>query len=138
LGKETDDMSLRKHLTVGFALVTLACVILFLGRAYLSPTSTATSPRSNSSATVTIEDDRIVFYGEPLAHVVERFVALSGRKVTVSPEVAALVVGGEFKKKDFDQFLSMLPRILPVRVERTSDGHTRIVTAKATQQAPKN
>ena len=131
-------MNLRKHLTVWFALVTLACVILFLGRAYLSPAGTATSPRSNSAATVTIEDDRIVFHAEPLAHVVERFAALSDRKVTVSPEVAALVVSGKFKKNDFDQFLSMLPSILPVRVELTSDGRTRIGSAKTTQQAAKN
>ena len=131
-------MNFRKHFMVWFALVTLACVILFLGRAYLSPTRTATSPRSNSAATVTIEDDRIVFYAEPLAHAVEHFAALSGRRVTVSPEVAALVVSGEFKKNDFDQFLSMLPSILPVRVELMSDGRTRIAAATTTQQAAKN
>ena len=70
---------------------------------------------------------RIDFTNVALVHIAEHFASISGRKITVAPEIAQLKIGGSMKIDGVDQFLALLPQALPVRVEIDADGSVRIL-----------
>ena len=73
-------------------------------------------------------EGKMVFSGTPLGDALERFATYHGRVITVSPEAAALPLGGRYTLDDFDQFIASLERALPVHVFRNGDGSLRVIT----------
>jgi transmembrane sensor len=63
----------------------------------------------------------------PLGEVLERFASYLGREIAVSPEAAALRVGGRYSLDDLDGFLAAIERVLPVSVLRGDAGAVRVV-----------
>jgi hypothetical protein len=70
---------------------------------------------------------RLEFSGIPLRQIVDHFVAVSGRRITVNPQLGALKVTGHFRKDSVESFLYVLPQIAPVRIEIGSDNSVQIL-----------
>lgn len=67
------------------------------------------------------------FESEPLAAALERFAAYHSRAITVSPDAAALRVGGRYSLDDLDGFLAAIEQALPIGVVHGADGAVRVV-----------
>ena len=88
----------------------------------------STSEAADRSSPVPAEQRRRVdFSTASLEHIAEHFASVSGRKITVEPEIARLKIGGSLKIDGVDSFLAMLPQALPVRVEIAPDRSVRIL-----------
>jgi len=70
---------------------------------------------------------RLAYAGTPLEDVVADLNRLGQTRVSVAPTAAGLKVTAGFKTQQSDQFLSNLPRILPVEVVSRADGTRSIV-----------
>lgn len=68
-----------------------------------------------------------IFNDTPLGEVVERFAAYQTRAIAIDPAAAELPLGGRYSLDDFDGLLRTIERLLPVRVQRGTDGAVRIV-----------
>jgi len=75
-------------------------------------------------------EGRIVFADTPLAVALERFAAYHGRRLTVAPEAAGLLLGGRYTLDDLDGFLAAAEKMLPVRVLRGEQGAVRLVSTE--------
>ena len=67
------------------------------------------------------------FQEAPLAEALARFAPYHTGSITVSPEAAALHVGGRYSLDDLDGFLAAIEQALPVAVLRLSDGQVKVV-----------
>lgn len=67
-------------------------------------------------------DGWLSFSHTPLAEVAQRIARYRPGPLRVAPEVAALPVSGEVRIAQADEWLHLLPKLLPVRVRSQSDG----------------
>ncbi|MDB6164993.1 MAG: anti-FecI sigma factor, FecR [Lacunisphaera sp.] len=67
------------------------------------------------------------FQDAPLAEALARFAPYHAGTITVSPEAAAINVGGRYSLDDLDGFLAAIEQALPVSVLRNPDGAIRVV-----------
>ena len=77
--------------------------------------------------TVAWREGKIAFEDTPLAVALERFAAYHGRRLTVAPEAAGLLIGGRYTLDDLDAFLAAVERMLPVRMLRGEGGAVRFI-----------
>lgn len=66
------------------------------------------------------------FQDAPLADALARFAPYHAGAITVSPEAAALNVGGRYSLDDLDGFLTAIEEALPVVALRSPDGTIRV------------
>ncbi len=67
------------------------------------------------------------FQDAPLTEALARFAHYHKGTITVSPDAAALRVGGRYSLDDLDGFLAAIEQALPVSVLRNSDGAVQVV-----------
>lgn len=67
------------------------------------------------------------FQNAPLPDALARFAPYHSGTITVSPEAAALNVGGRYSLDDLDGFLTAIEQALPVSVLRGPDGTVRVI-----------
>ena len=98
-------------------------------QARLAGATVAVRPLSNDAVenAVAWRQGQVAFESAPLSDALERFAAYSGRKITVSPEAAALLVGGRFSLDDPDGFFAAIERAMPVNVLRADGGAVQVV-----------
>lgn len=84
-------------------------------------------PEGAARDLVAWREGRLILESERLAAAVERFARYHGRAITVSPEIAALELGGRFRLDELDNFLRDLTAILPVIILRSGDGSIRVI-----------
>lgn len=75
-------------------------------------------------------DGWLDFRGTPLAQAVQRLARYHARSIQVADAVAGLPVLGRVRIADAEQWLRLLPTILPVRVRTAGDGGLRIEAAR--------
>ena len=83
------------------------------------------SPEATADA-VAWREGWVAFDNEPLGSAVQRFGRYHGREIEISPEAAALAVGGRFKLDELDEFLRDVAQTLPVGVLRSGEGKIRV------------
>lgn len=69
----------------------------------------------------------VVFRGAPLREVMACFARYHGRDIAVAADTAELRLGGRFALDDLDGFFAAVEATIPVRVERSPEGHTAVV-----------
>ena len=72
-------------------------------------------------------DGWLSFSGMPLAEAAQRISRYRRQPVQVAPEVAALAVSGEVRIAQADEWLRLLPRLLPVQVRAGADGALNVL-----------
>ncbi|HYC70217.1 MAG TPA: FecR domain-containing protein [Opitutaceae bacterium] len=70
----------------------------------------------------------VVFRGAPLREVMACFARYHGRDIAVAPDVAELRLGGRFALDDLDGFFAAVQGAVPVRVVRSAEGDTSVVS----------
>lgn len=69
-----------------------------------------------------------------LEHVAQHFAEVSGRRITVAPEVAGLKLSGSLSIDNLDAFLRLLSKSPTLQVEYLSDGSVHIAPKDFSKQ----
>ncbi len=71
-------------------------------------------------------DGRVVFADTPLRDALAHFARHHGRKITATPAIADLRIGGRFNLDDLEGFFTALESIHPVQILRDRDGSIQV------------
>jgi hypothetical protein len=131
--------NLYRWLVICLGLVVAGVTIaLLVCRSAPNPHSVTSDDAAPAASPTDIEtraerERHVNFSGVALEHIAEHFAAVSGRRITVAPEVARLKMSGSITIDNVDAFLRLLPRAMPVRVEVSGDGSVRILPKNSRQ-----
>ncbi|WP_084197394.1 FecR family protein [Solimonas soli] len=128
---------LRGHVAVRGAADGRAGLLLGAGeRAVVRGGRVAADGRVDAQRGMPWTDGRLVFDRTPLREALAEIARYRRAPLTLAaPQLGELRLSGVFSVERSDDLLDLLPRILPVRVERAADGGARIVSAPAAAPA---